>query len=67
MLKCHGIRGLNAIDLIAVRFRFPNAFEGLVFAFPLFPCSGMVALQFSQNDSEDKYNKDYEVIEFLGN
>lgn len=32
-LKCHGIRGLNAIDLIAVRVRFLNAFEVLVFTF----------------------------------
>lgn len=59
VLKLHGINGLNAIDLIAVGVRFLNAFEGLVFTFTLFPFSGMVALQFSQNYSEDKYNKDY--------
>lgn len=52
VLKYHGIRGLNAIDLIAVRVGFLNAFEGLVFTFTLFLSSGMLALQVSQNYSE---------------
>lgn len=58
VLKHHEIRGLNAVDLISVRLSFLNAFEGLVFTFTLFLFSGMIALQFSQNYSEDKYNKD---------
>lgn len=56
VLKHHGMRHLNAVDLIAVRLRILNAFESLVFTFTLF--SGMIVLQFSQNYSEDKYNKD---------
>lgn len=58
VLKCRTIRGLHSIDLVAVRVRLLNAFEGLVFTFILFPYSEMIALQFSQNDSEDKRNKD---------
>lgn len=58
VLKCRTIRGLRSIDLVAVRVRLLNVFEGLVFTFILFPYSEMIALQFSQNDSEDKCNKD---------
>lgn len=58
VLKYRTIRGLRSIDLVAVRVRLLNAFEGLVFTFILFPYSEMIALQFSQNDSEDKHSKD---------